>query len=214
MHSLHASEEDACPAVDTQHSIHIHHGRLPRTLQQEASLLDWSHAADTLCPLFLAFASSHRDSDILANTYIITLVLIAVLTVKTCATKVYRNVHMNTLELSSLLNLVILSATVYYLKGKGNSADIACKCTSASVSFGAIIFIGISFYHTYLRIRKMKCYELVKQNILAKFIQCDREIPVHKEGRHNAKMMPTTSIIELREELLAGTSGDEGTLDM
>ena len=75
----------------------------------------------TRCVLFLAFASSHRDSDILANTYIITLVLIAVLTVKTCATKVYRNVHMNTLELSSLLNLVILSATVYYLKGKGTA---------------------------------------------------------------------------------------------
>ena len=169
----------------------------------------------TRCVLFLAFASSHRDSDILANTYIITLVLIAVLTVKTCSTKVYRNVHMNTLELCSLLNLVILSATVYYLKGKSSSADIACKCTSASVSFGAIIFIGISFYHAYLRIRKMKCYELVKQNILAiYFRKCDREVPVHEEGRHSVKKMPTTSIIELREELLAGTSDDEGTLDI
>ncbi len=41
---------------------------------------------------------------------------------------------------SFLLNLLILSATEYYLQG---SDDIICKCTSASISVCLIMFIGI-----------------------------------------------------------------------
>ena len=46
-----APEEEMDLEIDTQHCFHLHHGRLPCTLQQEASLLDWPHATYTLCSL-------------------------------------------------------------------------------------------------------------------------------------------------------------------
>ena len=41
---------------------------------------------------------------------------------------------MSTLELGYLLNLVILSMTLHYLKGKGSSDDALCKSITVSIA--------------------------------------------------------------------------------
>ena len=46
--SIYTNKEKMCAEVPKQCSIRLHHGRLPCSLQQQTSLLDWSHATLTL----------------------------------------------------------------------------------------------------------------------------------------------------------------------
>lgn len=71
----------------------------------------------TRCFLILAFVTNNSENAFLTNMYAIALAMIAILTLKTCATKIYKHFYVGILELSFFLNLEVLSSTLYYLKG-------------------------------------------------------------------------------------------------
>ena len=153
------------------------------------------------CVLFLAFASNYSSNALLTNMYITTLVLVGILSTKTCLTMVYKNSLVNALENFFLLNLVILSGTVYYLRG-GNGI---CYCTSASVSVSMLIFIGILAYHGYLQLNKTRVFNSTKNILLAKFRNRYRTLADKEEGgslpRASSPVF-TKTVVELRESLL------------
>ena len=155
------------------------------------------------CVLFLAFASYHSDSALLANMYITNLVLIGIFAIKACVNKVYKYSLVNILEVCFLLNLIILSGTVYYL---GRGADV-CICTSASISVSMVISAGMLAYHTSLQLNKTRCFNSIKDSILAKWRKHYHTLPADREledapPAHPAQRLPTRSVVELREELL------------
>ena len=157
------------------------------------------------CVLFLAFSFNYSDSGLLANMYITTLVLIGLLTIKACTTKVYKNSFVNILEICFLLNLVVLSGTINYL---GHSDNIICICTSASISVSIVISAGILAYHTYLQLNKTICFNSIKDSILAKWRRHYHRLPADREEEdappaNPAQRLPTRSVVELREELLS-----------
>ena len=157
------------------------------------------------CVLFLAFASYHSDNALLANTAsITTLILIGLLAIKACATKVYKNFLINVLEVFFLLNMVILFGTVHYLKD--NNSDDAYFCTSASISVSVsmIIFTGILTYHAYLQLNKTKRFKSIKDAILTKWHKHYHTVPAEENAppANPAPNLPTTMVVELREELL------------
>ncbi len=162
----------------------------------------------TRCVLFLSFASSYRDSDVLTNMYITTLVLVGILTLRTHITKVYENAHIQTLEVFFFLNLLILFATVYHKQGDTRSI---CKCTSASISLSVISFIGILTYHTFFKIRRTQFYTSFLHVLLTKWPSRGRNEKFPNRDRANScqtahqtlKNFPTTSHVDLREEILA-----------
>ena len=156
------------------------------------------------CVLFLAFSFNYSDSGLLANMYITTLVLIGLLTIKACTTKVYKNSFVNILEICFLLNLVVLSGTINYL-GYG---DNICICMSASISVSIVISSGILAYHTYLQLNKTICFNSIKDSILAKWRRHYHRLPADREEEdappaNPAQRLPTRSVVELREELLS-----------
>ena len=159
----------------------------------------------TRCALFLALTIIYKGSLLLSSMYITTLVLIGIFTLKmTCAHKVYRSYLVNTLELCFLLNLVTLSATLYYLQNNsGTDDDTICKCTSASISVSMVMFLGILTYQTYLRVSKKKWFVSSKTVLLAKW-RSRRHPPDVADVAPTilAPKQPTTSTVELRETLL------------
>ena len=78
----------------------------------------------TRCILFLVFATNSTENSILTNLFAITLVVMGIMITKTRITQVYRQVYIETLELCFVLNLGVLSATVYYLLGKNNNEGL------------------------------------------------------------------------------------------
>ena len=157
------------------------------------------------CVLFLAFASSNNDNQLLANMYITTLVLVAILTLKSSIKRVYRNYrYMNLLETCFLLNLVVLSTTLYYLRGNSSSDHTLCTCTSASISVSMLIFVGMLAYHTQLQISKTKCFTSIKVTILAQWHTRQYHI-IPTEGNvpsNPVQQLPTTTTVEVRKEFL------------
>ena len=162
----------------------------------------------TRCVLFLAFATVRTDDHILGNMYITTLATTGILSYKTFTIKIYRNIYLNTLEFCFLINLQVLSATLYYLKGSSDNNSALCRTITASISISFSIFIIILAYHACLRLEKTKCYTSMK----AKFF------PKAQTGQHPATFvdtdadtrdidaivkLPTTTLVELREPLLA-----------
>ena len=150
------------------------------------------------CVLFLTFSFNNA---FLTNIYITNLVLIGILTIKCCITKVYKNSLVNIFEVCFLLNLVILSGYV-----RSNSAD-NCTYTNVSLSVSFVIFTGILAFHTYLQLLKTKCFKLIKDKVLAKWRQHYRALPADHEEEdippaNTVPRLPTTSVVELREELL------------
>ena len=160
----------------------------------------------TRCVLFLTVTIIYKGSLLQSSMYITTLVLIGILTLKaTCAHKVYRSYLVNILELCFLLNLVILSATLYYLQNNsGTDDDTICKCTSASISVSMVMFLGILTYHTYLRVSKKQWFVSFKYSLLAKWRSRHRPTDITEENAPTilAPKQPTTSTVELRESLL------------
>ena len=163
----------------------------------------------TRCVLFLAFATNYSSDEILVNSFITSLVISGVLLVKTCSTVVYKNFWMNVLELSFLCNLEILSVTLCYLKAaSAGDNSMVCKCTNSSISIGFIIFIGILAYHAYLQMGRTRWYISTKQAVLSKLPirlhpTSSTEDTLQVPKAVSLKTLPSTSLVELREELLA-----------
>ena len=113
---------------------------------------------------------------------------------------------MNILEVCFLVNLFVLSGTVHYLKGI--NSDGVCISTTFSISVSLAIFTVILAYHAHLQLNKTMCFTLIKENIHAKWRKHYHTLPAdHEEDdtppAHPAMRIPTTMVVELREELLS-----------
>lgn len=149
----------------------------------------------TRCILFITFATNFEENALLSNMYAIVLVTIAILVIKLYASDTYKVSLMKHTEISFLLNLAVLAATVYYLEGKADSKNATCKCITASLSVGLIGFSAILAYHTYLQTKGKRWFVSLKRAILDRW----------KTGHEEAVQVNTSHIskfIELREELL------------
>lgn len=157
----------------------------------------------TRCVLFVCFGSSHNDDELLTNTYITTLILTAVIAIKTCVPKMYNDFRINLLELAFLLNLMVLSATAYYLRGNSSNDLVLCQCTSASVAVTMAMFVGILTYHAILQLNKTKCFMDFKHFVLARRrTEQYAAIPDENAPPTVVPKLPTRTFVELREELL------------
>ena len=155
------------------------------------------------CVLFFAFAFNYTDSDLLANMYITTIVLVGILVLKIFTTKVYKNYCVNILEICFLINLVILSATLYYLRGSSRRDTVLCECTSVSISVSMVFFFGILAYHAYLRLNKTRCFTSIKNTFLAKLPRREQQVPdATAENAPLVQRAPSKTTVDLREELL------------
>ena len=158
----------------------------------------------TRCGLFLAFTTNYSSDQALVNSYITALVLSGILVIKTCSTEVYTKFWNSLLELSFLVNLVILSITLCYLQRTSTSDNsVICKSVTASISISFITFIGIVSHHAHLKIEGTEWYKSAKLVILKKFpVQQHLNIPADDSAVVRA---PTTTFVELREVLLASS---------
>jgi predicted outer membrane repeat protein len=161
----------------------------------------------TRCVLFLSFAASYGDDDVLLNVYITNIIISGVLVAKMFIfTKTYRVIYLNVLELCFLVNLEALTATLSYLKGSNSSYNERCVTTSVSISISLLVFVGVLVYHTHLRMRRKQWYTSIKLTLFSMF-KCFRAVSVREDNtsittEHHGKKLPTTTLVELREELL------------
>ena len=166
----------------------------------------------TRCVLFLIFATNYKDNALLTDMFTVTLVITAVLAIKTWSTRIYENLYKGTLELSFLLNLAILSITLLYQESKGSSDSVLCNSITTSVSCSFVTFLGILCYHTYLQVRKRRCCASIQQVIYERW---QNQTPPAAIGEETAahdhssavdkiltKKISNTKSIELRESLL------------
>ena len=163
----------------------------------------------TRCLLVLVFSTNYRENAVLTNMYSVALVVTGILVIKTFTTKIYRNRHMNILELCFLLNLEILSATLCYLKGRARSEGMICRSVTASISTSFLLFIYILVYHVYLQVRKTRYYVHIKCWLLRKW-RSGQEHSTQQTTEMYALpskvRLPTTTTVELREPLLETSS--------
>ena len=171
----------------------------------------------TRCVLFLVFATNNRDNSISENMYATTLAVIVVLLLKT-KMKMYRNFSLDILELCFHLNLIVLATTLSCLLNDSNAdRSTMCKTTTWSFSVAFIFFIGILLYHSHLRLHKTRHYAAIQHWFLTKWqvISHHRTAPARRgpaTPRHrDTAMLPTTTLVELREELLASETLSSGT---
>ena len=164
----------------------------------------------TRCLLFLAFASSYGNTDpLLNNMYITTVVFFFIVLYKVFVRNVYKQVFTNVLEMCFLVNLEILSITLSFIKGSNSSSEVLCRSSNASISISFVLFLLILTYHTYLQLQRRRWFVQLKDSLLTKwplkyYHTTAAEDNSHVLTDHNTNISaPTTTLIELREELLA-----------
>ena len=145
------------------------------------------------------------DPDI---NHLLTVTVLAILFCFTSITgAVYKNKVLNILNISFIVNLLILSGWSLYNRhtSNGDSSDgqIALVCTSTGIAF--VTFICILFYHTYLYLKSSKLHQCFKKHKVKRGDRREREAV---EGSMESAIdtppqrPPTTTVIELREPLL------------
>ena len=94
---------------------------------------------------------------------------------------VYKNWYLNALELSFILNLVILTVAtyVYHVTHSGGN-QAAVTYTSTGIAF--LTFVGIVINHIYVRIKSkvqctQRCYQLMYRNANS-HRRCEEVVPI------------------------------------
>ena len=164
----------------------------------------------TRCVLFIAFSMVYTGDKITVNSYIIVLVISGILLIKTCSTTHYKSFWKNTLELSFLYNLVVIGATLYFLKSNSlnnNMTTIMCNSINASILISYMVFLGILLYHAHLKVQNVRLYQIAKQVFQRKFPSKNMTVFSNKNEKKLSRLiLPTKSLVELREELLASNN--------
>ena len=146
---------------------------------------------------------------LLNNMYITTVVTSCILIYKVFVRNVYKQVFTNVLEMCFLVNFEILSATLTFLKGSNSSSEVLCRSSNASISISLILFLLILTYQTYLQLQKRRWFVQLKDSLLTKWPLRYYHTTAAEDNSHvltdpNTDISaPTTTFLELREELLA-----------
>ena len=105
-----------------------------------------------LCALFLVFAFS-TQADPSINLLAISSVALGLTVVTRYTGAVYRNLYVNFLETSFILNLGILATATYYVKlAVVPIYQLQAIVVYTSVGIAFATFIGVVLYHTYLQV--------------------------------------------------------------
>ena len=145
------------------------------------------------------------DPDI---NHLLTVTVLAILFCFTSITgAVYKNEVLNILNISFIVNFLILSGWSLYNRhasnGDSNDGQIALVCTSTGIAF--VTFICILFYHTYLYFKSTKLHRCFKKYEVKRGDRREREaVEGSMESAIDPPLQrpPTTTVIELREPLL------------
>ena len=157
------------------------------------------------CVLFILFATNPTTDALLTNMFIVTLLVILILLVKILTGNVYKSFHVEFLELLFLLNLGFLSATLYYVGGRGDGDLNMCTVTTVSFSASFVGFIGIVIYHTSLRIVRMEFCARIKHTFLKRWPVRQTSQPTGStvlDSINLTNVPPTSTTVDLREQLL------------
>ena len=119
------------------------------------------------CALFLVFAFN-ISGDNSINLLVISSTIAAIFIAFALSGMVYKNWYLNALELSFILNLVILTVAtyVYHVTHSGGN-QAAVTYTSTGIAF--LTFVGIVINHIFVRIKSkmqctQRCYQLMYRN--------------------------------------------------
>ena len=143
------------------------------------------------CILFLIFASVGNDS---ANLLVISSVMAGTITLAFVMSAVYKKWYLGVLEVSFLLNMVVLAAATYHVTLSGGS-QAAVTFTSLAIAFTT--FAGIIIFHIFLQLRNTNCFQKLQLAVNKEQISPqENEETIEKNAR-----VPMTSVY-LREPLL------------
>ena len=150
------------------------------------------------CALYLVSAFN-VFGDQSVNLLSILTVTVGVLTLLTLFTgRVYKNWYLGILEVSFLLNLILLTAATYHVTATGGN-QAAVVYTSIGIAF--TIFIGIFTYHIYLQIRETKVWkQMNKKESL--YLSDGNDSTENITSPVSMQMRPTYSTIQFRESLI------------
>ena len=149
--------------------------------------------------------------NILGDPDINHLLTVCVLAILLCCTSitgiVYKNTALNILEISFILNLLILSGWTVYNRhaSNGNPSDKQSILVSTSTGVAFTTFICIIFYHTYLYLKSSKLHQCFKRQSIKRGDRRERgtvEDSVESAVDGPPHRPPTMTVIELRESLL------------
>lgn len=129
--------------------------------------------------------------------------------------RVYEKWYNDFLETSFLLNLCILSTATFYVQSEKsfNRDEVQSIISSVSVGIIFVYFLGISVFHSYQRIRKLKLfqdvlksYRLKKQSDEVAYKEQSLSNEMHNimaPKEPSLKIMSHTNVyMQLRESLL------------
>jgi predicted outer membrane repeat protein len=162
----------------------------------------------TRCVLFVTFAANFKEGALLSNMYATTLVTIGILAIKVNVANVYKNPLKEKLELSFILNLAVLAASIYYSEGRGEDTT-SCKCLRASLSMTLATFVAILAYQAHLQLSSTAWYKKLCRNLHSEWQgrkknDCQEVIPADTSETEPVyiRKVPTTTVLQLREPLL------------
>jgi len=146
------------------------------------------------CALFLVFAFN-TQADPSLNLLAISSVAFGLMLVTRYTGTVYKNLHVDILEASFILNLGILAVATYYVKlAVIPVSQSAVACTSVGIAFTT--FIGVLLYHTYQQV-----WPKLQQRYVNKKIKSHRTEYISLEELENVEhkvkcLVPTVTVVE------------------
>ena len=152
------------------------------------------------CALFLVFAFNVSGNDSV-NLLVIGLTALAISVAFALLGMVYKNIYLNALELSFILNLGVLAISTYHVN-LSDGSQAAVGYSSVSVTF--LTFVGIVSYHIFLRIKsKVQYIQRGRQLQHGKTQHHESDEKGHPEKlqhQHSTVIAnPTTTVVDLRE---------------
>ena len=143
------------------------------------------------CTLFLTFSFNvlgDPNINLLAINTVIVLVI-----VPATYLKVYSNKALTFLELSFMINLIILSGITHQIQLSQNNKDIVSKI---SVIIVLLTFIGILSYHSYIQLKDTAVWRKIQQKRMNVVSEQELDVVDSKEGVVHPKSIPTTTVVE------------------
>ena len=113
--------------------------------------------------------------------------------------KIYKSWYLSILEVSFILNLIILSLATYHVSLAGGS-QAAVAYTSLGIAFAT--FVGIVIYHVYLQLENTKRWKRMNMKLRVSHMFTRKDYSSTVNNTESVNNSITTSSLELREPLL------------
>ena len=148
------------------------------------------------CALFLVFAFN-ISGDESVNLLVISSGTFGIFVGFVLLGKVYKNLYLNALEVSFILNLGMLAVATYHVNQSGGSQS-AVAYTSVGIAF--LTFLGIVIYHIYIQIKSKVAY-IQRGNQLQRGKKCHINNNNDNPGNldHQPRAIPTVTEVNLHE---------------